>query len=167
MKTKLYFYFLLLVFLGSCGTSKSVKYIPDYQKYSLEIPQVQKLNDSTFSFKENYLTKNTQQQWELYIKGRLNRAAHKMWGDGMFLAQPGRKKSVLTNYTWNHVSCDGYYARLLPVQFNLYLRMNHDAFVVIGHPKGLTHFALERLELFIPWAKNKVNFSTYESFVCK
>ena len=69
MKTKLYFYFLLLVFLGSCGTSKSVKYIPDYHKYSLEIPQVQKLNDSTFSYKENYLTKNTQQQWELYIKG--------------------------------------------------------------------------------------------------
>lgn len=105
--------------------------------------------------------------WELYIKGRLNRAAHKMWGDGMFLAQPGRKKSVLTNYTWNHVSCDGYYARLLPVQFNRYLRMNHDAFVVIGHPKGLTHFALERLELFIPWVKNKAKFSTYESFVCK
>ena len=55
MKTKLYFYFLLLLFLGSCGTSKSVKYIPDYQKYSLEIPQIQKLNDSTFSFKETPL----------------------------------------------------------------------------------------------------------------
>jgi hypothetical protein len=105
--------------------------------------------------------------WELYVKGRMNPSAHKMWGDGIFLAQPGRKKSVLTNYTWNHVSCDGYYARLLPVQFNHYLRLNHDAFVVIGHPKGLTHFALERLELFIPWAKNKADFSTYEPFVCK
>ncbi len=55
--------------LGSCGTSKSVKYLPDYQKYTLDKPQVEKVNDSTFFFKENYLTKNKQQQWELYIKG--------------------------------------------------------------------------------------------------
>lgn len=55
--------------LGSCGTSKSVKYLPDYQKYTLEKPKVEKVNDSTFFFKENYLTKNKQKQWELYIKG--------------------------------------------------------------------------------------------------
>lgn len=55
--------------LGSCGTSESVKYLPDYQKYTLEKPKVEKVNDSTFFFKENYLTKNKQQQWELYIKG--------------------------------------------------------------------------------------------------
>ncbi len=67
---------LILIFLGLnllsltyCGVRKSVKHIPDVKKYALQIPKVKKINDSTFSFKENYLTKNKQQIWELYIKG--------------------------------------------------------------------------------------------------
>src|SRR3989338_4810039 len=44
--------------------------------------------------------------WKLYILGRLQPRRHKMIGDGSFLAQPGRKKSVLTNFPWNHVSAD-------------------------------------------------------------
>lgn len=68
---------LLLLFLGlciilnltSCGVRKSIKHTPDVKQYSLEIPKVKKINDSTFSFNQNYLTKNKQQLWELYIKG--------------------------------------------------------------------------------------------------
>ncbi|MCX8522913.1 C45 family autoproteolytic acyltransferase/hydrolase [Chryseobacterium formosus] len=64
---------LILIFLcfiiTSCGIRKSIKHIPEVQKYSLEIPKVDKINDSTFSFNQNYLTKNKQQLWELYIKG--------------------------------------------------------------------------------------------------
>ncbi len=52
-----------------CGTRNSVKHLPDIKQYSLEVPKVQKINDSTFSFNQNYLTKNKQQLWELYIKG--------------------------------------------------------------------------------------------------
>ncbi|UMQ44211.1 C45 family peptidase [Chryseobacterium sp. Y16C] len=55
--------------LTSCGIRKSIKHIPDVKQYSLEIPKVNKINDSTFSFNQNYLTKNKQQLWELYIKG--------------------------------------------------------------------------------------------------
>ena len=55
--------------LTSCGIQKSIKHLPDVQQYSLEIPKVEKVNDSTFSFNQNYLTKNKQQLWELYIKG--------------------------------------------------------------------------------------------------
>ncbi|WP_333850658.1 C45 family peptidase [Epilithonimonas sp.] len=62
-------YFLLILNLSSCGTSKSVHHIPDVKQYSLEIPKVNKINDSTFSFNQNYLTKNKQQLWELYING--------------------------------------------------------------------------------------------------
>jgi len=73
LKKKNFFVFFLYlnIFLCSisCGTRKSVKHIPETQQYSLEIPKVQKINDSTFSFNENYLTKNKQQLWELYIKG--------------------------------------------------------------------------------------------------
>lgn len=55
--------------LISCGVRRSVKHIPDVSQYSLEIPKVNKINDSSFSFNQNYLTKNRQQLWELYIKG--------------------------------------------------------------------------------------------------
>lgn len=59
----------LIVSLASCGIRKSVNHLPDVKKYSLEIPEINRINDSTFSFKQNYLTKNKQQLWELYIKG--------------------------------------------------------------------------------------------------
>lgn len=55
--------------LISCGTSKSVHHLPDIRQYSLEIPTVHQFNDTTFSYKQNFLTKNKQQLWELYIQG--------------------------------------------------------------------------------------------------
>lgn len=61
--------FFLILSLISCGISKSVRHIPDISRYMLETPKVSKINDSTFSFNRNYLTKNKQQLWELYIKG--------------------------------------------------------------------------------------------------
>ncbi len=65
-----YFVILVLILnLTSCGVSRSVHHVPDIKNYSLEIPKVNKINDSTFSFKNNYLTKNRQQLWELYIQG--------------------------------------------------------------------------------------------------
>lgn len=60
---------ILILNLSSCGTRKSIKHIPDVSQYSLEVPKVNIINDSTFSFNQNYLTKNKQQLWELYIKG--------------------------------------------------------------------------------------------------
>ncbi|WP_082632661.1 C45 family autoproteolytic acyltransferase/hydolase [Chryseobacterium sp. IHB B 17019] len=63
------FYLFLILSLTSCGVRKSIKHVPDVKQYSLEIPEVNKINDSTFSFNQNYLTKNKQQLWELYIKG--------------------------------------------------------------------------------------------------
>ncbi|MCW3160984.1 C45 family autoproteolytic acyltransferase/hydolase [Chryseobacterium oryctis] len=66
---KLLLFAILLLGLTSCGIQKSIRHIPDVTQYSLEIPKVNKINDSTFSFNQNYLTKNKQQIWELYIKG--------------------------------------------------------------------------------------------------
>ncbi|SHM88242.1 Acyl-coenzyme A:6-aminopenicillanic acid acyl-transferase [Chryseobacterium carnipullorum] len=62
-------YLFLILSLISCGVSKSVRHIPDISAYTVETPKVNKINDSTFSFNQNYLTKNKQQLWELYIKG--------------------------------------------------------------------------------------------------
>ncbi|WP_344834056.1 C45 family peptidase [Chryseobacterium ginsenosidimutans] len=66
---KVLFYLFLIINLTSCGVRKSIKHIPEVKQYALEIPEVNKINDSTFSFNQNYLTKNKQQLWELYIKG--------------------------------------------------------------------------------------------------
>ncbi|GEN75873.1 C45 family autoproteolytic acyltransferase/hydolase [Chryseobacterium hagamense] len=63
------FSLILNLSLISCGVRKSVNHVPDIKHYSLEIPKVDKINDSTFSFNENSLTKNRQQLWELRVKG--------------------------------------------------------------------------------------------------
>ncbi|WP_249413502.1 C45 family autoproteolytic acyltransferase/hydolase [Chryseobacterium indologenes] len=55
--------------LTACGISKSIHHLPNVKHYSLEVPEVTRINDSTFSYNQNYLTKNKQQLWELYIKG--------------------------------------------------------------------------------------------------
>lgn len=75
-KTKTYPLFIKLLFYSlpalmpiSCGISKSVHHIPEVSQYPLQVPQVKKINDTTFSYQQNYLTKNKQQLWELYIKG--------------------------------------------------------------------------------------------------
>lgn len=101
--------------------------------------------------------------WRLYGLGRLFPKRHKMIGDGLFVAQPGRKKSVLTNYTWNHVSSDGYYASMLSKQASYYRQKQVDVFVVIGHPKGMTLFSLEKLESFIVKGRNRDSFVNFET----
>lgn len=101
--------------------------------------------------------------WRLYILGRLNPRDHKMIGDGSFLAQPGRKKSVLLNKTWNHVSSDGYYASQLMKQARYYQAKKLRTFVVIGHPKGMTNYSLQQLEFFVSKKKSEVEFVNYEA----
>lgn len=49
--------------------SKSIHHLPEVKQYTLEVPNVNKINDSTFIYNQNFLTKNKQQLWELYIKG--------------------------------------------------------------------------------------------------
>ncbi|MDF2553673.1 MAG: acyl-CoA--6-aminopenicillanic acid acyl-transferase [Chryseobacterium sp.] len=66
---KIIFFIVLILNFTACGVRKSIKHVPDVQQYSLEIPKVNTINDSTFSFNQNYLTKNKQQLWELYVKG--------------------------------------------------------------------------------------------------
>lgn len=104
--------------------------------------------------------------WQLYIRGRLNPAQHKMIGDGTFLAQPGRKRSVLTHFTWNHVSCDGFYASMLSKQASAYAAKHIQHFTVIGHPKGLTVYAMKQLERFVSEHRNKYRFSTFSESTC-
>lgn len=60
---------LLMVFLNSCGISKSLHNRPDVSGYDTTIPEKVKINDSTFVAGNNFLLKNKQGQWELYVEG--------------------------------------------------------------------------------------------------
>lgn len=99
--------------------------------------------------------------WKLYIWGRLFPKKHKMVGDGSFLAQPGRKKTVLTSFTWNHVSTDGYYASMMEKSLKYQLRLGNQIMISIGHPKGNTLFSEEKLEKFIQKNHTKHKFVTF------
>ncbi len=59
----------LLFFLASCGTSKSINDRPNIGGYVLEIPERIKVSDSTFTAGNNFITKNKQGLWELYVEG--------------------------------------------------------------------------------------------------
>ncbi|MBA6153885.1 C45 family autoproteolytic acyltransferase/hydolase [Gelidibacter maritimus] len=67
----LYFLFggLLFLSLSSCGIKKSLNHLPDVYAYNANIPERTKINDSTFFVGNNFLTKNKQGLWELYVEG--------------------------------------------------------------------------------------------------
>ncbi len=53
----------------ACGISKSIKDKPNLSIYKSEIPERVQLDDSTYQIANNYLTKNPQGLWELYVEG--------------------------------------------------------------------------------------------------
>lgn len=67
----IYFLFSGLLFLGlnSCGIKKSLNSLPDVSGYNAEIPERTTINDSTYFVGNNFLTKNKQGLWELYVEG--------------------------------------------------------------------------------------------------
>src|SRR5690554_1449893 len=60
---------ILIFFLNSCGVSKSIHNRPDVSNFEATIPEKVKINDSTFVAGNNFLLKNKQGQWELYVEG--------------------------------------------------------------------------------------------------
>lgn len=63
--------FFLVLFLAvvSCGTSKSIHNQPQLEGYNDRIPVVEKQSKTVFSTKNNFLLKNKQNLWELYVEG--------------------------------------------------------------------------------------------------
>lgn len=59
----------LIFFLNSCGVSKGIHNRPNVSGYDASIPEKVKINDSTFIAGNNFLLKNKQGQWELYVEG--------------------------------------------------------------------------------------------------
>jgi len=59
----------LCLSLASCGINKSLEHQPITEGYQQEIPEREQLNDSTYQIGSNFLTKNKQGLWELYVEG--------------------------------------------------------------------------------------------------
>ena len=62
---------ILLVSLAfcSCGTSKSLRHQPQLEGCNGSIPVIQKVSATYFSSGKNFLLKNKQNLWELYVEG--------------------------------------------------------------------------------------------------
>ncbi len=100
--------------------------------------------------------------WRLYILGRLNPASHKMIGDGIFMSQPGRKKQVLTHFTWNHASTDGFYASKLAKITEIAFKKRQQNLVFIGHPKSCTLYSLNLLDRYIAKYNSRCKFTHFQ-----
>lgn len=71
MKKSVQFSGLLILFLAlfSCGISKSIHHQPQTQGFSQAIPVVKKHSPELFTSGNNFLLKNRQSLWELYVEG--------------------------------------------------------------------------------------------------
>ena len=93
--------------------------------------------------------------------GRLDPKQHKPLGDGKPIAAPGQRKKILTSYTTNTVSLDGYNAALLEKALRQQQALGAKEMVIIGHPKALTRYGLKALKEFILKNHKKHNFTTF------
>jgi len=77
------------------------------------------------------------------------------------MAAPGYRKKLLTKLTNNPVSVDGYNSKLLQRVLNKLLSNNKKHMVVIGHPKALSRYSIQKIEEFVIKNKSEHNFTTY------
>ncbi|MGZ5305016.1 MAG: hypothetical protein ACXWDO_12935 [Bacteroidia bacterium] len=99
--------------------------------------------------------------WKLFLLGRKNPYLHKPLGDGRAMPAPGYRKKLLTKFTNNPVSVDGYNAHLLEKALKRLKQKGFDHMVVIGHPKALSRYSIQKIEAFVARNREKHNFTTY------
>lgn len=99
--------------------------------------------------------------WRLFLLGRKNPYLHKPLGDGKAMAAPGQRKKMLTQYTDCTVSIDGYNANLLQKALKKLQKKKFEQMVIIGHPKALSRYSIQKLEEFVVKNKEINAFTTY------
>ncbi|MES2397959.1 MAG: hypothetical protein V4549_18245 [Bacteroidota bacterium] len=99
--------------------------------------------------------------WRLFLLGRKNPYLHKPLGDGKAMAAPGQRKKMLTQYTDCTVSIDGYNANLLQKALKKLQKKKFEQMVVIGHPKALSRYSIQKLEEFVVKNKEINTFTTF------
>ena len=99
--------------------------------------------------------------WTLFLLGRKNPYLHKPLGDGRAMAAPGYRKKLLTKFTNNPVSVDGYNSHLLQTALGVLQKKKREHMVIIGHPKALSRYSILKIEEFVKNNKEKNNFTTF------
>lgn len=99
--------------------------------------------------------------WRLFILGRLFPHLHKPLGDGVPMPAPGQRLRILTRYTTQTVSVDGFNAHSLNRALNQESAKSATQLVIIGHPKALSRYSIYKLEEFIKRNKNSHHFTTF------
>jgi hypothetical protein len=120
----------------------------DASGYFTEVP-ISPIRNSPFFF------------WKLFLLGRKDPYMHKPLGDGQAMPAPGYRKKLLTQFTDNPVSIDGYNSCLLDRAAKKLKKEDRNHMVVIGHPKALSRFSIQQLEKFIVENKHQYNFTTF------
>ena len=69
IKVNIIVLFGFLFLFSSCGTSKSVHHKPDLEGYNAMLPVVVKGSNTFYNSGKNFLAKNRQNLWELYVEG--------------------------------------------------------------------------------------------------
>jgi len=89
--------------------------------------------------------------WKLAFRKKFGGEIHKSFGNGISAgASKWDKVRMLTQYTNSVVSIDGYKSSYLEKAYSLFQKKEDNKhFVIIGHPKAMSEFSLERLEQFI------------------
>jgi predicted choloylglycine hydrolase len=62
-------FIVLALVVASCGTSKSLRHQPEITSFNNTVPVVTKQSNTTFFTGNNFLLKNKQNLWELYVEG--------------------------------------------------------------------------------------------------
>jgi hypothetical protein len=88
--------------------------------------------------------------WRFAAVKKLGGARHRAFGDGAPIPlEGGDLLRKLLRSTHSVVSMDGYKAGFLAKAADEYRARGLDDFVVIGHPKAVTPFSLEKLDAFL------------------
>ena len=102
--------------------------------------------------------------WRFAIAKKLGGSKHRSFGDGCPIRISStdilKKMSRRTNSV---VSMDGYKASFLGDAFRRYELAGKADFVVMGHPKALSRYSLQKLERFIA-GRNASEFVGYEAY---
>jgi len=98
--------------------------------------------------------------WKFAFSKKFATSKHKIFGDG---SPAGASKKdifkMLVKPSYSAVSCDGYKSSLLFKAYKNSLVTNNENFVIIGHPKAMSYYALNILSKFIHLNKKQQIFT--------
>jgi predicted choloylglycine hydrolase len=69
MKKQIGYIFFIVFVVTSCGTSNSMRHQPEMASFNNTVPVVTRQSNTAFSSGNNFLLKNKQNIWELYVEG--------------------------------------------------------------------------------------------------